>query len=700
MFKIKAGRHLLYSAVLTTFAVSLVACNDSDDDGDDTEVVVSKPSEPTGLGSELSVPVPSSSYPLPVIEYAANNANDYRWSVETNPIANILQGINDIWKLNLDGWQEAADGNGPDTSFTDNQTIVDATIWKENIQYVVDVTTNRTDEQAIAAFLDDQRSKNYSVIDGYGPLTEAYIEGSGAYTDIPVPTTADVLSNAHYVADNNDGIQWAGSADSDLGAVYQLVYDFRQSSPASTNASKYIYSTPRPWRMDDDGVIDYQGTESYTCTDPDGNSEEVTYDVYTSSVVVVPGLLCARRANSEDSYLDQDGSNQRKDGAYPSGHTNAGYLAAMAYAYALPQRYSEMLTRASQLGENRILAGMHSPVDVIGGRIHALAIAAYALNQDSMLSDAQAAYDQAQTYFGALADAAGESLYDYAHASVSDEGSVIDGDNVNIKLYDNNDYSDHDTVKALYRSRMTYGFTQVGTAGEDPVVPEGAEALLASRQPYLTADQRRAVIYTTEVDSGYPILDASNGWGRIDLVTAADGYGAFLGDVTVDMDADEGGFSAKDWWRNDISGEGLLTKQGSGTLVLTGANTYSGGTLVDAGTLEAGSATAFGSGDLYLSDGTVTVDADGALTLANFTQDAGTLDLVMDDDSTQIAASGTVYISGGTLTLDFGDTTPASGTQYTLITGGQLAGEFASVSADNASVTLTYSDTSVIAVVN
>jgi len=688
--------HLAATATLSTLAAALTAC------GSDSvkSVEVTKPSVPTGLGAELSVPLPSVSSPLPVVENAENNANDYRWSVETNPIANILLGINEIWKLNLDGWQEAANGNGPDTSFTENQTIVNATVWKANVQYVIDVTTARTDEQAIAAFLDDERSKNYSVIDGYGPLTEAYVAGSGAYTDIPVPTTADVLSNAHYTASNNDGIQWAGSADSDLGAVYQLVYDFRQASPASTNASKYIYSTPRPWRMDEDGYIDYQGTESWVCTDPEGVSTTETYDVYTSSVVVVPGLMCARRANSEDSYLDQDGSNQRKDGAYPSGHTNAGYLAAMAYAYALPQRYAEMLTRASQLGENRILTGMHSPVDVIGARAHALAVAAYALNQESLQADAEAAYTQAQSYFGAMAEAAGESLYDYAHATVSDEASVIDGDDVNIKVYDNNDYSDHDANKALYRSRMTYGFTQIGTAGEDPIVPEGAEALLASRQPYLSADQRRAVIYTTEVDSGYPILDSTNGWGRIDLVTAADGYGAFLGDVTVDMEASDGGFSEKDWWRNDISGEGLLTKQGSGTLVLTGDNSYSGGTLVEAGTLEAASASAFGSGDLYLSDGTVVVDADGALSVANFTQDAGTLELVMDGDSAQIAAADTVYISGGSLELDMGDTTLASGTQYTLITGGQVAGEFASVSAGSASVTLKYTDTSVIAVFN
>ena len=38
-----------------------------------------------------------------------------------------------------------------------------------------------------------------------------------------------------------------------------------------------------------------------------------------------------------------------------------------------------MLTRASELGNDRIKAGMHSPLDVMGGRTMATAIAAAAL---------------------------------------------------------------------------------------------------------------------------------------------------------------------------------------------------------------------------------------------------------------------------------------------------------------------------------
>jgi autotransporter-associated beta strand protein len=59
----------------------------------------------------------------------------------------------------------------------------------------------------------------------------------------------------------------------------------------------------------------------------------------------------------------------------------------------------------------------------------------------------------------------------------------------------------------------------------------------------------------------------------------------------------------------DFSGVGKLTINGSGTIVLSGNNTYSGGTQVDAGsTLSINSGSALGSGQLTLN-GTSTTPA-------------------------------------------------------------------------------------------
>ncbi|WP_412056245.1 autotransporter-associated beta strand repeat-containing protein, partial [Bacillus inaquosorum] len=99
------------------------------------------------------------------------------------------------------------------------------------------------------------------------------------------------------------------------------------------------------------------------------------------------------------------------------------------------------------------------------------------------------------------------------------------------------------------------------------------------------------------------VLDDPEGWGRLNLFSAADGYGAFAKDVTVNMDSSKGGFHALDRWRNDISGTGKLTKKGTGTLKLEGNNTYSGGIRIDQGTLEGDSKTAFGRGDVSNNGG-------------------------------------------------------------------------------------------------
>ena len=117
---------------------------------------------------------------------------------------------------------------------------------------------------------------------------------------------------------------------------------------------------------------------------------------------------------------------------------------------------------------------------------------------------------------------------------------------------------------------MIYGLSQIADGGKEAVVPKGAEVLLETRFPYLDVEQRRVVLKTTARASGFPVMDDAEGWGRLDLFAAADGFGAFGGDVAVTMDASLGGFSAKDTWRNDISGAGKLTKRGAGVLILGG----------------------------------------------------------------------------------------------------------------------------------
>ena len=67
-------------------------------------------------------------------------------------------------------------------------------------------------------------------------------------------------------------------------------------------------------------------------------------------------------------------------------------------------------------------------------------------------------------------------------------------------------FTDYEKNKAQFTERLTYGFDQIASTTEPMVVPKGAEVLLETRQPYLTDEQRRAVLATTGISSGYPVL--------------------------------------------------------------------------------------------------------------------------------------------------------------------------------------------------
>ena len=55
--------------------------------------------------------------------------------------------------------------------------------------------------------------------------------------------------------------------------------------------------------------------------------------------------------------------------SYPSGHTTAAFVTAEAYALLYPERSEAFYERARSIGNDRILGGVHHPLDVIAGRI-------------------------------------------------------------------------------------------------------------------------------------------------------------------------------------------------------------------------------------------------------------------------------------------------------------------------------------------
>jgi autotransporter-associated beta strand protein len=582
----------------------------------------------------------------PFVDYYTTNASANK-TTANNAALNLLGGYSLLWNTGT-AWN------------TGSPTTAGATIVADNIEYVANITTARTQAQAEASYLIDRRDQSYSSIAGLGNLAAAYRTGAGAYTTISSTIPSNALS-----AKYDDKGNGAGVATSSLGKVVTRVQTLR-GNYSSTSPAKSYFLSPRPWRLNTSGAVVSTGTETtgyYTSTLSDGTPDttaSLTYfPAYDTPVAVNPYLRAVRSTTPAS------------DGGFPSGHTNAGYLASIALAYAVPQRFDSLILNASEIGNSRIVAGMHSPLEVMGGRILATALAAAILNDSANAAIKADACSQAQSYFA----------------------STLDNDTPVTQ-------SEWVAGKTLFTQRLTYGLPATGSTTAAAIVPKGAETLLETRFAYLDAAQRREVLRTTEIASGHAVED-SEGWSRLNLYAASGAYGRFDSTVTVNMDASKGGLSAKDYWRNDITGTGGLIKKGSGTLVMSGANTYTGTVRVEGGKLvvQGGitpSAIYVGDegtdGTLAIESGAVAtcagcyvgVNGAGAVSLAgkgSLLDDSGVFTLgskkkgimAIDDNALLVTGGavivgdyGTVYLSGGYWAVK-GDMTPADAvTSYSI----------------------------------
>jgi len=146
-----------------------------------------------------------------------------------------------------------------------------------------------------------------------------------------------------------------------------------------------------------------------------------------------------------------------------------------------------------------------------------------------------------------------------------------------------------------------------------------------------------------------------------------------------------------------ISGAGDLRKTGTGTLILSGANTYLGTTTINAGTLQ------LGADNVIPQGSTVTLASGATLDLAGHTatiaaySGAGTLAMTLQSGVTNLTVTGNAAIGSSYLYATFSPQLITAGQTFTPLTAGSLTGTFLSVYSPAAVIfTPTYTATSVI----
>ncbi len=168
---------------------------------------------------------------------------------------------------------------------------------------------------------------------------------------------------------------------------------------------------------------------------------------------------------------------------------------------------------------------------------------------------------------------------------------------------------------------------------------------------------------------GLEALTAGGGITTGKAITLNAGGGTFLADASTIST-----FSAA------ISGAGSLTKDGPGSLELTGENIYQGGTVLNAGTLTVNSAQALGLGNVTVHGGILRTDPQPINVKGNYIQTGGTLQLQVAGanagqyDTLKVGGNAAL---GGTLQVISLGFQPKAGNQLTLVsTGGVVSGRF------------------------
>lgn len=191
-----------------------------------------------------------------------------------------------------------------------------------------------------------------------------------------------------------------------------------------------------------------------------------------------------------------DGSSK----SFPSGHTNQATWITTLLAMMLPEVGTQLLARGSEAGESRLVMGVHFPLDVIGGRMTGQAAAADRWNDPKMRDALLQAREEI------VAEMEWRAGKPFAEMIAEDSHALTD-----------------QQAEADYTRRMTYGFAPIFATDEPVNVPTAAPALLETRFPELSYEQRAEVLRHTALPSGYPLDDrdpAKGDWQRINLARA------------------------------------------------------------------------------------------------------------------------------------------------------------------------------------
>jgi peptidoglycan/xylan/chitin deacetylase (PgdA/CDA1 family)/membrane-associated phospholipid phosphatase len=226
-------------------------------------------------------------------------------------------------------------------------------------------------------------------------------------------------------------------------------------------------------------------------------------------------------ASTNLAWLKGPSQNLVNSPSYPSGHTTHGYAEGVLLALLVPERYPQMIARAAEYGNSRIVIGAHYAMDVIGGRTLALYdLAQLLVNKPGYVGTSRAGI-RIDDFRKELNDARSE----VAKILAEDCGGSVP----ECADHDSSRFADSITNTLLIEATQIYElpvvFPENANRLEDvgKLAPE-AGYLLTTAYPYLALEQADNILTVTEGPGG-GFLDNGSAFGvysRLDLYRAAE----------------------------------------------------------------------------------------------------------------------------------------------------------------------------------
>ena len=370
------------------------------------------------------------------------------------------------------------------------------------------------------AFITDRNLAQLA--DGFGTTLGAAYQARAHYVDRNNATRiSDAMAEVIAYANSTSG------SDSNAGKYFFANGTTDGKKPVSDEALAIftnVHGAPDPFGLAYGRPAGTPGADAFG--DPRPFQTEPT-------IASIVGLDYFNVPASNDVYNRGPIMNLINSPSFPSGHTTYGYMGSLLLAVLVPDRYQEMVVRAAEYGNDRIIMGAHYAMDVLGGRTVATYDLAHLLANDP-------AYMNRPLKNVAMITATSEpqvpaTIADFraavakARTDLTQALEAACGNTVAVcARQDTGRFNAPAMNEAFYATTQTYGLgvahPEIADKVEDvaALAPE-AGYLLTVAFPKLSLDEANRILTETEGPGG-GFLDDGSGFGvysRLNLYAAA-----------------------------------------------------------------------------------------------------------------------------------------------------------------------------------